>query len=222
MMEENLMIEQAKTIYDCFFNDAPVDSLGLALPWDDLTPEAQQRYINLANKLAIDVLAIFENTLFKLLLHENDPLNIPENEFYTKVIISRKQVEELYEILPVTDDRVPELLLSAVKLWIKCETWWYDFRGFRPMLEKIAQQTEGSAYNHSEVIHYARSMLKLFNQHSTKYFEEEIRVLLQSMTLKGLPHSTRSFLAKEILSLLDQDEERRRIDAENMRNPDWF
>lgn len=224
MMEENLMIEQAKTIYACLLNDVSVNSLGLALPWDDLTPEAQKKYIDLANNLAINVLAKFEETLFRLVTHENDPFNLSENEFYVEVIASREQISELYNLAghSVTPSGY-KTLVSAAKFWHRANYMPYSFPGYKPILQKIAQQTEGSTYTHKEVTTYAHCMLSLWRNSHPRYFDTEITALLQTMSLFGLSHFSRSLLAKEILELLGRVEERAdRLNAENRRDPDFF
>lgn len=80
-----------------------------------------------------------------------------------------------------------------------------DVAGFRNIVWRIAHN-EKVDLTHKEVRAYARCMLKLLPllQISGR-FESEIKTMLAVISMSGLPHYDRSFMAERILKLLDAD-----------------
>lgn len=79
-------------------------------------------------------------------------------------------------------------------------------------LEKIKDNKEGAQLTHKEVRAYGRLMLALI-PHFPLDSPEEIKFLLAAMSTTGIPHYDRSFAAEQILKLLKESEQDRRIQS---------
>lgn len=79
-----------------------------------------------------------------------------------------------------------------------------DIHGFKTILQKIANnKDEKIILIHKEVRAYARCLLKilpLINEHEKN--KPVIQTMLATMSLGGIPHYDRAFLAEQILELI--------------------
>lgn len=75
--------------------------------------------------------------------------------------------------------------------------------GLKEILEKIEANEEGKYFNHNEVRAYARCFLAVAKAES----REAHIALLTAMAARGLAHYDRSFLAKQLVKLLETEME---------------
>lgn len=75
-------------------------------------------------------------------------------------------------------------------------------------LEKIQANKEGDKLTHKEVRAYGRLMLNLLPNLQVDN-DEQIQLLLASISSAGLPHYDRSFAAEQILKLIEEQEQRK-------------
>mgnify|MGYP001801580091 CR=1 FL=1 len=86
--------------------------------------------------------------------------------------------------------------------------------GFKSILQRIkSNSTEDLKLTHKEVIALATSLLNLIESDDIAplgfhHRDSEVAVLLAWLSAKGLNHYYRSFLAKEILAIIHEGEER--------------
>ncbi|BAZ50521.1 hypothetical protein NIES4103_31370 [Nostoc sp. NIES-4103] len=96
-----------------------------------------------------------------------------------------------------------------------------ETKGVKLILERIennkytTEKPNGEYLTHKEVRSFARCLLAVLP--SLKIFskEAEIKLLLAALSASGLPHYDRSFLASQILNLLEKDEEENSSSVEN-------
>lgn len=78
-------------------------------------------------------------------------------------------------------------------------------QGFRQIINEIVNNRDGYKFTHKQVRAYARCLLVLVPWLDVSNHQQaQITVLLASMSASGLPHYDRSFLAEELLKILDK------------------
>jgi hypothetical protein len=77
--------------------------------------------------------------------------------------------------------------------------------GFEKILSRIADNHDGGKHSHKEVRAYARCLLCILPEINCGFnVKSEVQILLAALTVAGLPHSDRAFLAACILKLLSE------------------
>jgi hypothetical protein len=77
--------------------------------------------------------------------------------------------------------------------------------GFKEILSRIADNHDGGKHNHKEVRAYARCLLHILpGIDFHRSVKPEVQILLAALTVSGLPHRDRAFLAACILKLLSE------------------
>lgn len=80
-----------------------------------------------------------------------------------------------------------------------------SLQGFRKIIAQIADNQDTQKFTHKQVRAYARCMLILVpSLDLADYQRTQITVLLAAMSAGQLPHYDRSFLAEELLKILDK------------------
>lgn len=84
-----------------------------------------------------------------------------------------------------------------------------DIHGFKSILWMIANNKDKElVLTHKEVRAYARCLLKILSEiNSNHKVKPVIETMLATMSLAGLPHYDRAFLAERILKLLEPKDE---------------
>lgn len=89
--------------------------------------------------------------------------------------------------------------------------------GFRRIINEIVDNRDGYKFTHKRVRAYAKCLLVLVPcLDVSSYQQAQLAVLLASMSAKGLPHYDRSFLAEELLKILDKA-----IEESNSKNVEF-
>lgn len=83
-----------------------------------------------------------------------------------------------------------------------------DIHGFKSILWSIANNKDKNlVLTHKEVRAYARCLLKILPEiNSYHKVKPVIETMLATMSLSGLPHYDRAFLAEHILKLLEPND----------------
>ncbi|MEH2316180.1 hypothetical protein [Nostoc sp.] len=80
-----------------------------------------------------------------------------------------------------------------------------ETEGVRIILERIVSNDDSGKLTHKKVRAYARCMLAIFeNLRIDTKVEAEIKLLLAALSVSGIPHYDRSFMASIILELLEE------------------
>jgi hypothetical protein len=78
-----------------------------------------------------------------------------------------------------------------------------SLEAFTWLMDEIADNKDGCKFSHKKVRAYARCLLALAPWLDCGDFrQKQIALLLASMSVKGLPHYDRSFLAAELSKIL--------------------
>lgn len=81
-----------------------------------------------------------------------------------------------------------------------------NINGFYKIITQIKENDDGIFLSHKQVRAYARCFLVILPKFNLKTErQQKIEVLLAAMSLKGLPHYDRCFLASRILELLNSE-----------------
>lgn len=81
-----------------------------------------------------------------------------------------------------------------------------NVEGFEIIMRKVASNDESHKLTHKEVRSYARCLLKIVSDFNIGHnIASEVKVLLAALSAPGLPHHDRSFLARCILKLLEEN-----------------
>lgn len=85
-----------------------------------------------------------------------------------------------------------------------------DIHGFRTILRKIANnKDEKIVLTHKEVRAYARCLLKILPSiNEPEKNKPVISTMLATMSISGIPHYDRAFLAEQILELIKFEDKR--------------
>jgi acyl-CoA thioesterase len=87
-------------------------------------------------------------------------------------------------------------------------------QGFRQIIYEIVDNRDGYKFTHKQVRAYARCLLVLVSSLNVSNDQQtQITLLLAAMSAKGLAHYDRSFLAQELLKILDKAIEE--VDSKN-------
>ena len=89
-----------------------------------------------------------------------------------------------------------------------------DIHGFKSILFMIANNKDKELIlTHKEVRAYARCLLKIISEINIRSnAKPAIQTMLATMSLSGLPHYDRAFLAERILKLLQSEDKQEEIE----------
>lgn len=90
-----------------------------------------------------------------------------------------------------------------------------DIHGFKSILFMIAKNEEKQLIlTHKEVRAYARCLLKILPEIDIRSnVKPVIQTMLATMSLGGLPHYDRAFLAERILKLLERNDKQEEFES---------
>lgn len=82
-----------------------------------------------------------------------------------------------------------------------------NIKGFQHIICELASNDESLKLTHKEVRAYARCLLKILPETGINFkIKPQIETMLVAISISGLPHYDRAFLAKQILKLIEDTE----------------